>query len=104
MTETPQRRWFQFRLSTWLVLVAILAWALMIGPTRVVLYDYVEPPPDGLEFDIAPEQLALGGDQNHLAVKELNTNLMLPALALVAFMAWKAAWRVAETWRRRKAS
>ena len=27
--EKPRRRWFQFRLSTWFVLVAILAWAMM---------------------------------------------------------------------------
>ncbi|MGD9646475.1 MAG: hypothetical protein AB7U73_12240 [Pirellulales bacterium] len=30
MDEKPKRRWFQFRLSTWLVLVAILGWAMAL--------------------------------------------------------------------------
>ncbi len=28
----PRRRWFQFKLSTWFVLVGILAWAMMEWP------------------------------------------------------------------------
>lgn len=32
MSEKPRRRWFQFRLSTWLVLVAIAAWAMACWP------------------------------------------------------------------------
>ena len=33
MRFRPSRRWFQFRLSTWFVLVAILAWGIVCWPT-----------------------------------------------------------------------
>ncbi len=33
LTPFPHRRWFQFSLSTWFVLVAILAWAMWLRPT-----------------------------------------------------------------------
>src|SRR4051812_3405217 len=96
MNDNPNRRWFQFSLSTWLILVAILCWAMAVGPTKVVLYEYAEPLSDGIELDISPEQIALGGSHERYAAKEWNSDFVFPALAFFAFLAWKAVWRLVE--------
>jgi hypothetical protein len=125
MDEKPKRRWFRFRLSTVLILTAIVAWGMATHPSircgavqavtwdgdevngvRVaILFDYMnrmidedaEPSDDILayaEFDIHDEArfywLAL-----------MPRKAIWPALALAAFLAWKAAWGVVES-RRRK--
>lgn len=72
MPDNPApRRWFQFRLTTWFVLVAILAWAMTEWPWVVTAQT------------IAEEQ------------RTLNQALKPPALALAAFVGWKTAWMIA---------
>jgi len=116
MRYLPSRRWFQFRLSTWFVLVAILCWAMAIRPwatwyteqgvvrtfgepklpfgARVVwIHGPDEGPPDAAA--IPPAHL---WERNILRV---NPRLAWPALALAAFVAWKVAWAVVERRRTR---
>jgi hypothetical protein len=76
MQEKPRRRWFQFKLSTVLILTAIAAWGMAIPPLVVTGYS---------------------GTLTHLdEVRSVNPTLGWPALALAAFLAWKAAWAVVE--------
>jgi len=70
-TSAPRRRWFQFKVSTWFVLVGILCWALACRPWW---------------FEFVTEQTFIS----------LNIALAYPTLALLAFIAWKVAWLVVE--------
>ncbi|MBX9789949.1 MAG: hypothetical protein K2Y37_13610 [Pirellulales bacterium] len=70
MQFLPPRRWLQFRLSTWFVLVAILGWAMASRPWLIEV-QHVPP--------FEPWYLP-------------NPFLALPALTLAAFLAWNAAW------------
>lgn len=93
------KRWFQWRLSTWFVLVAILAWALIHKP-------YVIPaaplPPDPMFLAKGVNSGAtLSGRLN--VDRKLNPALMEPCIALLAFIAWKVAWRVLERSREKPA-
>ena len=72
MDEKPKRRWFRFRLSTVLILTAIVAWYMASLP----FYD-----PDA-------DKVAL------IEGRRLNPSLLGPILAFFAFLAWKAAWAV----------
>lgn len=74
------RSFFQFRLSTWLVLVGILAWMMACQPYWVPGYRGKGIPPDAWL---------------------LNPQFKWPALALVAFMGWKTFWLVRERRRER---
>jgi hypothetical protein len=106
MDATPNRRWFRFRLSTVLILTAIVAWTMAtprelwiaadhtdelrrIPSWLVVSKAYVEQPPGSA---IVCREYAV----------VLNPNLFWPLGAIAAFLAWKAAWAVVE--RRRRAS
>jgi hypothetical protein len=71
MRYLPPRRWFQFRLSTWFVLVAIVAelmvswpWVIVISGNEIVGEKWVSP----------------------------NSRLRLPISTVLLFLAWKAAW------------
>ena len=72
MDEKPKRRWFRFRLSTVLILTAIVAWAMACWPWRIAIYTYYTP--------IRSEETSWF----------VNRDLRWPALALAAFLAWKA--------------
>lgn len=74
---TPGRRGLQFRLSTWFVLMAILAWAFAISPPQIVVTEAM--------------QLA-NGKQSISTMKYLNPHYFAPVFALVAFACWKAAF------------
>lgn len=76
------RRCFQFRLSTWFVLVGILAWAMVIRSAT---------PPAPIHF----------GHKDVLLIPFKPTfsekgefPLMYPTLALAAFAGWKVAWAI----------
>lgn len=105
----PPRRWFQFRLSTWFILVVILGWAMACQPWIV-----------HARFGVAPRGFASSTPKlvTFLNVKYvrrfttpylydefgLNRKLGGPALAVAAFLAWKAAWAVVERRRRQSAA
>ena len=88
MDAKPKRRWFRFRLSTVLILTAILAWAMSCWPWLIPVYT----------FYIRPK---IGHGETTWVV---NRPLLWPALALAAFLAWKAAWAVVEHRRHQSAS
>jgi hypothetical protein len=104
MPLLPSRRWLQFRLSTWFVLVAILGWAMA---TRPYYGWFVSRQLGTIEQvrAIATEQTgrfsfksttmgydAAGADAWLEQRQQFNPRLKWPALALAVFLAWKAAW------------
>ncbi|MGE0536595.1 MAG: hypothetical protein AB7O68_16615 [Pirellulales bacterium] len=103
MRFLPPRRWFQFRLSTWFVLLAILGWGMTCRPYCTDLLSVV-----------AEHELLLGyNDDDPYHTAELatldaetgiNPALRWPALALAVFLAWKAAWAVVPRVIRRRQS
>jgi hypothetical protein len=126
MRLLPPRPWFQFRLTTWFVLVALLAWAMMLRPyyTNGRLFMVLVDPKIAAESRRQPfisnridvnnwgmsirEQTArqgkrpdFGFDNYDIRVWYWRSRLTLerlayPALALAAFVGWKAAsalWR-----------
>jgi len=95
MTETPapRRRWFQFRLSTWFVLVGILCWALAYSPWVVKEFVRASASETFASTKVYPHGLILR--------RNANPNLAYPALALLAFLAWKGVWLVVERRRAR---
>lgn len=94
MEEKPKRHWFQFRLSTWLVLIGILAWFMATGPE--FRFDHDEPAyADSIDgwsgtFSIGhpspPTFEALG------ITYFFPSELRWPVLALSVFLAWKYLW------------
>lgn len=98
----PTRRWFQFRLTTWFVLVAILAWAMLLGPKadRVFIYRLYHNRP--LPFDAySVKQFKNIGEysfgsksftKSEITRSVINPAHFYPALALAAFIGWKVAW------------
>ncbi len=94
----PRRRWFQFRLTTWFGLVAILAWAMLYRPwvdveagratTRLFMFGRVNPNGGRLHVSMQFDD----GNQAwwaHIFIDQLVT-LIVPAIILVAFVVWKA--------------
>ena len=116
MADPPKRRWFRFKLSTVLILTAIAAWAMACRPDPgLVYYDTAS----GREFVAGHFPNDFGDDgywtfsivsSKSTAVRHLqvflgpNPELAYPTLALVAFLAWKAAWAVVERRRRTSAT
>jgi hypothetical protein len=94
MRPFPPRRWLQFRLSTWFVLVAILGWAMVTRPYWV--RDSFSQFRSGQSAYVTSDR----GDlipARALMVRprpRVNPALGWPALALATFLAWKAAWAV----------
>lgn len=104
----PPRRWLQFRLTTWFVLVGILAWAMFQWPyydnldiTSDMLNDAVQgmhqsddPTPAGSH---EPFSGYWGLDRYRWfwTLKRSLQELVAPAVVLAAFLVAKAAWRLA---------
>lgn len=97
--ERTWKRWFQFRLSTWLVLIAIMAWAMALRPraylicsTTWTLYATFGTRLDDdatWTFQFSGNS---SGENTFFAVGlEISPfpSILYPALALVAFTAWK---------------
>jgi len=126
MATARRRRWFQFRLTTWFVLVGILAWAMAAWPT-VDFTDNASSHDSCLLIELSagqnhwcgiwaetleyhsyvgeswkvPSEIRLvwaNGDGLWLQIRAVRS-LMAALLALLAFLAWKVAWLVVE-WRR----
>jgi hypothetical protein len=108
--RAPLRRWFQFRLSTWFVLVAILAWAMWLRPWAYLqVYDNPTvllnlggwPGSDHPDYFQISLQSAHARSMRGIALGiGPNPAILYPALALAAFIGWKTAWPIVE--RRRK--
>ncbi len=79
--DKPKRRWFRFRLSTVLILTAIVAWGMARWP--LLEEDYY----------LMLRAIPYPGPSRPFPLKG-------PLLALAAFLAWKAAWAVVERRRR----
>jgi hypothetical protein len=111
MTSAPKRRWFQFSLSTALILTAIAAWVMAIRPyisnktdliftprgelPRVISTfagNYGDPGSDEwLQAGAKIPQPSPGGYE--IASSNLpNPRLLWPGLAFVGLVAWKARW------------
>jgi hypothetical protein len=89
MTEKPSHRWFQFRLSTVLILTAIVAWGMALPayvPRPQKMSD-IWPIPKGRPIEL-----------------QLNRDLVWPAVALAAFLLSKVAWAVVERRRMKSAT
>lgn len=94
MPDPPPRRWFQFQLSTWFVLVGLLAWAMLEWPWVVTLVN-------NRVQNTTDEWSSFPADPSELPEPALNPDLRYPALALAAFVGWKAAGVVARRVARR---
>ncbi|MGD9647385.1 MAG: hypothetical protein AB7U73_16855 [Pirellulales bacterium] len=102
MDAKPQRRWFRFRISTVLILIAIVAWAMACWPwaavsKRIILATAADIDP---AISFTKVLFSRTTPNNGPLVEETwiepNTAAAYPALALAAFLAWKAAWAVVE--------
>jgi len=119
MPFLPARRWFQFRLSTWFVLVAILVWAMTEWPYSIThrrewhhegvpllsthstqAWDRQHPWPADAEHYIGNGE----GGVWWTVRSRPNPGLKWPALALALFLTWKAAWALIERRRGRFAA
>ena len=80
MDEKPRRRLFRFRLSTVLILTAIVAWGMATG--------------------LPYERHGLMGTHHMQPFTsywwEFNPLGLLPCFALAAFLGWKATWEVVD--------
>jgi hypothetical protein len=114
MDKNPTRRWFRFRLSTVLILTAIVAWAMATRPIwnhrfaegRSLKYRGVYHPdlPKGAQMvrrsthsfrpAFTPPGLTVDVCDWQVDEKRLNQRLIWPAIAFAAFLAWKAAWTI----------
>ncbi len=100
MPILPPRRWYQFRLTTWFVLVAILGWAMTYWPW-VVIHREVKIRP------LIEEEIGSGSHSGTFTYTDLdieipNRAILWPALALATFVGWKAAWAVGQRMAGRK--
>jgi len=125
MDEQPKRRWFRFRLSTVLILTAIVAWAMACRPSvdwgylentvefdptkaadlYIALDDDPKRPGDSVvDFDNVCFGFSLSGPSgwNQRWISIAPKSLVYPAISLAAFLAWKAAWAVIERRRARR--
>lgn len=97
-----KRRWFQFRLTTWFVFVAILAWAMLQWPwmtTTVESRSWMSPPV-AQEPIRGQRQLVsdLDGITTVHKIRHLNPALLYPALALTTFIVWKGISLLRNRW------
>ena len=124
MDEQPQkpeakhlqakRRWFRFRLSTVLILTAIVAWGMACRPhigleywtnpltSRTHVVGYIPEDRDG-SWRFEASSWNVSTSRGLIVHVGPNPQLAWPTLALAAFLAWKAAWAVVERRRRRSA-
>ena len=128
MADPPKRRWFRFKLSTALILTAIVAWGMAtrpywithrtswtvpirynVGPEFKLTRDHKiksKPSVDNYWHGYKVEFVHADGATAYYSGsrRSLNYRLAGPALALAAFLAWKAAWAVVERRRRNSAT
>lgn len=108
MVEQLKKRLFRFRLSTALILTAILAWMMACWPWLTVTRHAIflagsETEESSLTKLLLWRDMQGGGLITKETWLELNTRVVYPWLPLTAFFVWKAAREVVES-RRRKAA
>jgi hypothetical protein len=114
MDEKLKRLWFQFRLSTWFVLLAILGWTMYFGlPFGAQYWNDANGITTHGGFGRLP--LNQRGEPGYWTIPVFTSatsryklifyiyHIGLPALVLAALLAWKATWAMVER-RRRKAA
>lgn len=88
------RHWFQFRLSTWFVLVGILAWAIATWPwIYFVSMEVTGPIKYGDGVVVGPMETA---------ATRVNPAFKYPAIALAIWVVWKLGWIAGQYSERRK--
>jgi len=123
MDEQPRitRRWYQFKLSTILLLVGILAWAMALRPWMTYDFQSYSPVADNPGAGIDFSWYAEGGAYRyegfyvwawtiHRSPRSLDglhliagpNEVAWPALALIAFLTWKLGWAVVARRKRRR--
>jgi hypothetical protein len=99
----PPRRWFQFRLSTWFVLVAILGWAMTCWPWWTEHYEgYAQVPSRFVVGGMDWQKFEFDNRQEYEATRQqfistwygggglyVNPRLAFPAIGFLAFLAIK---------------
>ena len=104
MNPLPPRRWFQFRLSTWFVLVAVAAWALALGPfvgtTRCDFGEHSNRDYFFVSWGVVNAESTARGHISDLILGPA-PEILYPLLALAAFVGWKAAWAIGRLARRK---
>ncbi len=116
MPSLPPHRWFQFRLTTVFVLVAILAWSMLIQPWVVPNPNYPQQLwPTGARIPPGYKVSALPGEPARVYInartgtpqvllipsdRQMNPALRHPISVLTLFLAWKAARPAARSARR----
>jgi len=118
-TEAKRLRWPRFKLSTILVLVAILAWAMSIRPRwidgmeswrQITHAEYMQRLEVSLNARRLPEWqrpprpiMAMTGPPSfYIEEPGPNPKLKWPLLALAAFLTWKWAWAIVARRKRRR--
>src|SRR5664279_1975087 len=101
MPIPPRRRWFQFGLSSLFVLVAIVALATRAWQWVIVYVDMEHPiPATSADYSVAEWQELMATrftkPEKYNFLRQPNPELVWPALAIVAFIAWKSARLIVE--------
>ncbi|MGE0536588.1 MAG: hypothetical protein AB7O68_16580 [Pirellulales bacterium] len=110
MDEKPKRRWFRFRLSTIMILTAIVAWGMATRPYFLTRDELIVAPnaphevPSHFNAKLLRSWKNAGTEFYLLRYCDLNPSLGWPASVLTAFLAWKAGWAVVERRRARRAT
>lgn len=106
-TEHPPRRWYQFRLSTILVLVGLAAWMMAIGgPFRsdfrkITHAEWLRSGGRSTQLERDLDSLSGTGPlinptrMHWRHIEGTASQQFWPTLALVAFLTWKLAWAIA---------
>jgi len=112
MADNPPRRWYQFRLSTILVLVAITAWGMACWPSSYVEAKFDKYPGRSVwsawfQGGVSAEGAQLQADMVFgtkyvQATVFISPAMVWPAVALAAFLTWKLACAIAARRRRRR--
>ena len=99
MDEKPKRRWFQIRLSTMLILTAIVAWGMATPiylPIGLIETPIGAPRPRGADR-VVMDTICLGSPRTSHWLRRngyLKPDIVWPAVAFVSFVAWKVVWAV----------
>ena len=103
MDETPKRRWYQFRLSTVLILTAIVAWGMVpqLVDRDVKITGHKIRRPQGTQI-VRTVHHTKPFPHRTETWRERSPRVLGPALALALFLTWKAAWAVIERRREKR--
>jgi len=107
MAHQPKRRWFRFRLSTVLILTAIVAWAMACRPTFRLQHfgPAAVTATTKWEFAVQAGRLGPNGELSLWTLRVfVPEEMQWPAIAMGAFLSWKAALAVLIRRRRRSAA